>query len=79
MSPNRTSYLSSKYTYQLPMIIRSPLDQFEIRDLLSLNAPVLGNFSLSMTNIALYLTSAGYLVFVLSVLSTNNGKIISNS
>jgi hypothetical protein len=56
----------------------SPLDQFEIRDLISLNAPILGNLSLSLTNIGLYLTLGGYLVFVLSIMATNNGKIVSN-
>jgi len=59
--------------------IISPLDQFEIRDLISLNAPILGNLSLSLTNIGLYLTIAGYLVFVLSLVSNNNEKIVSNS
>lgn len=59
--------------------IMSPLDQFEIRDLLSINAPVLGDLSLSLTNIGLYLTLGGYLVFVISILTTNNGKLVSNS
>ena len=52
--------------------ITSPLDQFEIRDLISLNAPILGNLSLSLTNIGLYLTLGGYLVFIISIMSTNN-------
>ena len=56
----------------------SPLDQFEIRNLLSLDAPILGNLSLSLTNIGLYLTLGGYLVFILNLMSTNNNKIISN-
>ena len=59
--------------------ITSPLDQFEIRDLISLNAPILGNLSLSLTNIGLYLTLGGYLVFIISIMSTNNNKIVSNS
>ena len=59
--------------------IISPLDQFEIRDLISLNAPILGNLSLSLTNIGLYLTLGGYLVFILSLATTNNGKLVSNS
>ena len=59
--------------------INSPLDQFEIRDLVSLNAPIAGNISLSLTNIGLYLTIAGYLVFVLSLMGANNGKLVSNS
>ena len=60
-------------------IIQSPLDQFEVRNLLSLDAPILGNLSLSLTNIGLYLTIAGYLVFALSVTSNNNERIVSNS
>ena len=59
--------------------ILSPLDQFEIRDLISLNAPILGNLSLSLTNIGLYLTLGGYLVFILSLVSSNNDRIVSNS
>lgn len=57
----------------------SPLDQFEIRNLLSINAPVFGNLSLSITNIALYLTIAGYILVMISVLSTNNDKLIPNA
>ena len=58
--------------------IMSPLDQFEVRDLISLNAPILGNLSLSLTNIGLYLTLGGYLVFALSLVATNNHKMVSN-
>jgi F-type H+-transporting ATPase subunit a len=59
--------------------IISPLDQFEIRNLISLNAPVLGNLSISLTNIGLYLTIAGLLVFVISLLSNNNNRVVSNA
>jgi F-type H+-transporting ATPase subunit a len=59
--------------------IFSPLDQFEIRNLISLDAPLLGNFSFSLTNIGLYLTIGGYLVFMIGLLSTNNNRIISNA
>lgn len=59
--------------------IASPLDQFEIRDLISLNAPVLGNLSISLTNIGLYLTLAGYIVLVVSLVSNNGEKLVSNS
>lgn len=57
----------------------SPLDQFEIRNLLSLDAPVLGNLSLSLTNIGLYLTIGGYLVFMIGLLSSNNNKLVPNA
>ena len=59
--------------------ILSPLDQFEVRNLLSLDAPILGNLSLSLTNIGLYLTIGGYLVFIISLLSSNNNKIVPNA
>lgn len=58
--------------------IISPLDQFEIRNLISLDAPVLGNLSISLTNIGLYLTIAGGLVFIISLLSNNN-RVVSNA
>lgn len=58
--------------------ILSPLDQFEIRNLLSINAPLLGNLHLSLTNIAQYLLIGSFLIIMLSVLSNNYNKIISN-
>ena len=45
--------------------ITSPLDQFEIRDLLSIDAPILNNLHISLTNIGLYLTIS--LVFILAI------------
>lgn len=59
--------------------IISPLDQFEVRNLLSLDAPILGNLSLSLTNIGLYLTIGGYLTFVMGLLSANSNKIVPNA
>ncbi len=61
------------------MYITSPLDQFEIRNLLSVHAPLLGNLNLSLTNIGLYLTIGGYLVFILNLLATNHNKVVPNS
>jgi len=59
--------------------IPSPLDQFEIRNLLSLDAPILANLHISLTNIGLYLTIGAILVLTLNVLATNYNKVISNS
>lgn len=59
--------------------ITSPLDQFEIRNLLSLEAPVLGNMNISITNIGLYLVLSTFIILTASVLATNYNKIISNS
>jgi F-type H+-transporting ATPase subunit a len=58
--------------------ISSPLDQFEIRNLLSIDAPVLANLYISLTNIGLYLTIGMFLILLLNVLATNYNKIVSN-
>ena len=60
-------------------IITSPLDQFEIRNLLSLDAPILANLHLSITNIGLYLTIAASIVLTLNILANNYNKVIANS
>ena len=59
-------------------IVTSPLDQFEIRNLLSLDAPILANLHLSLTNVGLYLTIAAFLVLTLNLLATNYNKVIAN-
>lgn len=59
--------------------ILSPLDQFEIRDLLSLDAPIIGNLHLSITNIGFYLTVGAFLLLGLNLLSTNYNKLVSNN
>ena len=58
--------------------IPSPLDQFEIRNLLSIDAPVLANIHLSLTNIGLYLTVGAFLILSLNLLATNYNKVVSN-
>ena len=59
--------------------INSPLDQFEIRDLLSVKGDILNNLYLSLTNIGLYLSISLILLLTISVLSTNNNKLVSNN
>jgi F-type H+-transporting ATPase subunit a len=58
--------------------VPSPLDQFEIRNLLSIDAPVLANIHLSLTNIGLYITIGAFLILSLNVLATNYNKIVSD-
>ena len=61
------------------MYSRSPLDQFEIRDLINIDAPILGYLHLSITNIGLYLIIATFLAFFLNILATNYSKVVSNN
>lgn len=60
------------------MTILSPLDQFEIRNLFSIDTPLLANINLSITNISLYMTIAAFLAFYFSILATNNSRITPN-
>ena len=59
-------------------VILSPLDQFEIRNLINLELNILGNIQISLTNIGLYLTLSAAMVLILNLLATNYNKIISN-
>lgn len=58
--------------------ILSPLDQFEIRDLISINAPILFNTHISLTSFGLYVTLASLVAIFINVLSLNNKIIFSN-
>jgi len=66
-------------TINLSREIISPLDQFEIRDLISVDAPLLGNLHISITNIGLYLLIGLFFIFVLNFLSTNYNRLVSNN
>jgi len=57
----------------------SPLNQFEVRDLINLDTPILGNLHISLTNIGFYLTIGGLLLIVKNLLSTNYNKLVSNN
>jgi hypothetical protein len=63
----------------LPLQINSPLDQFEVRNLISLDAPILANLHLSITNIGLYLTIGAFIALTLNLLATNYNKVLHNS
>jgi F-type H+-transporting ATPase subunit a len=57
----------------------SPLSQFEIRDLINIDTPVLGNLHISMTNIGFYLTIGAIFLLVLNLLTTNYNKLGGNN
>ena len=60
-------------------VISSPLDQFEILNLLSLDAPILASLHISITNIGLYLTMGFFIVLTLNLLAINYNKVVSNN
>jgi len=57
----------------------SPLDQFNIRNLLSVDGPILAEANISLTNIGLYLTLSSLIVLALTILTNNNEKLASNN
>lgn len=61
------------------LLIASPLDQFEIRNFLSLEAPLAGNLHLFISNIAFYLTVAGLIAYLVNLLARNYNIIVANS
>ena len=64
--------------YNLTLDTSSPLNQFEIRDLFSLDASILGNLHISLTNIGLYLIIGIFFILILKVLSTNYNRLVGN-
>jgi F-type H+-transporting ATPase subunit a len=58
--------------------ILSPLDQFEIRDLLSIEVPVLNNLHLSITNIGFFLIVGFIFILTLNLLPTNFNRLVGN-
>lgn len=65
-------------TNNFNFISSSPLDQFEIRNLLNVQASILNDTNISLTNIGLYLSIAAAIVFFFNILSSNYNKILSN-
>jgi F-type H+-transporting ATPase subunit a len=58
------------------ILINSPLDQFEVTSLLGLNAPILGNLNLTLTNFGLYSMIVLLLVLVFHFAGNNENKLI---
>jgi F-type H+-transporting ATPase subunit a len=71
---------SGKFTTNIPKagsLNTNPLDQFDIKDILSLD--FLENLHFSITNIGLYLIIGAFFVLALSLLSTNYNRLVSNN
>lgn len=60
-------------------INNSPLDQFEIRDFITIYIPILNNINLSFTNIGMYILIATFISIIVLILSNNLDKIIFNN
>lgn len=58
------------------LIIHSPLEQFEVTNLIGLNAPLLGYLNLTITNLALYSLLTISLILSLQIFGNNNTKLL---
>lgn len=54
----------------------SPLEQFEVTSFVGLNAPLLGHFNLSLTNLGFYSLIVVFLVLSLHVIANNSHKLV---
>ena len=59
---------------QVPCFINSPLEQFEVTSLVGLNAPILGYFNLTLTNLALYSVLVILFIITLHYLANNKNS-----
>jgi F-type H+-transporting ATPase subunit a len=60
------------------LLIINPLDQFEIRDLVSIHTPIIGNLNLSLANITLYLIISSIIIVGITSITNKSKKVIFN-
>jgi F-type H+-transporting ATPase subunit a len=61
------------------LYIYSPLNQFEVTNLIGVNAPLLGNLHLNLTNLSLYSIFVVLTIIGLHLYANNDNKIIPNN
>ena len=61
------------------IFINSPLEQFEVVNLIGINAPILGHLNILLTNLALYSIFIFLVVIGLHFYGNNDNKIIPNN
>jgi F-type H+-transporting ATPase subunit a len=54
----------------------NPLEQFEIRDFITIDAPILNNFHLSLTNISTYLIVSLFIIVFVNILTGKYSSLI---
>ena len=56
--------------------ILNPLDQFEIRDLLIMEIPLINNIHISLTNMTLYLTISFIIIVIMNTMTNKNMNVV---
>lgn len=57
-------------------VILSPLEQFEVLNLISINAPILGHLNIALTNLSLYTLLVLSILIGFHILGNNDVKLI---
>jgi F-type H+-transporting ATPase subunit a len=57
----------------------NPLEQFEIRDFITIDAPILNNFHLSLTNISTYLIISLFIIVFVNILTGKYSTLINKN
>lgn len=60
------------------LLINSPLEQFEITNLLGISAPIFGYLNITLTNLALYSILILFLIISLHYFGNNDTKVLSS-
>lgn len=58
------------------IFVNSPLEQFEVSPFISVTAPILGNFNLSLTNLGFYAIITTFLVLGMHIIANNSHALI---
>ena len=61
---------------QSNFIINSPLEQFDVINLINFNAPIFGYFNISLTNFSLYSLITLFLILALHLYANNENKLL---
>ncbi len=57
-------------------LINSPLEQFEVSNLISINAPIFGYLNITLSNLALYSIIVFILIIAIHFMGNNETKIL---
>nr|YP_009652973.1 ATP synthase F0 subunit a [Taiwanofungus camphoratus]QCG70011.1 ATP synthase F0 subunit a [Taiwanofungus camphoratus]UKQ56114.1 ATP synthase F0 subunit a [Taiwanofungus camphoratus]WRO45212.1 ATP synthase F0 subunit a [Taiwanofungus sp. YW-2023a] len=68
--------LINSHINQNNLIINSPLEQFEVSNLLGFNAPILGYLNISLTNLALYSLLVLFIIVAIHYMANNENKLV---
>jgi len=63
----------------MPNFIISPLEQFEVVDLISLSAPIVGDIIFSLTNLGFYALVTTFLILGLHIIASNQHSLVPSA